>query len=251
MIQVEYMVTGIYNSLKPNTNNNKYNIMDWTQYTTDPCDIHTQELIRKHLNSIREIERNDYMGWLLSRVEGENCLDIGAIEHDLSHTEKPSWKHKQLVNVASRVVGVDILEDFAKILNQRGYDIRVSDATSDTYLGEKFDKVILGDVIEHVENPVNLIRFALRHLNDNGEIIVKTPNPYYIDNIIKFAKNRDFVNFEHIAWYTPTNALEISRRANCDLTAYIVFPRKRPWPVFFPKTDILTRDFVYIYSKLT
>ena len=223
--------------------------MDWTQYTTDPCDVHTQDLIRKYLKNIRVIADKDYMSWLLSRVEGKNCLDIGAIEHDLSHTEKPTWKHKQLTDVASRVVGVDILEEFAQVLNQRGFDIRVCDATSDTYLGEIFDKVILGDVIEHVENPVKLVNFAIRHLNDNGEIIVKTPNPYYIDNIIKFAKNKDSVNFEHIAWYTPTMALEISRRAQCNLAAYVVFPRKRPWRNIFPGTDILTRDFVYIYSK--
>jgi 2-polyprenyl-3-methyl-5-hydroxy-6-metoxy-1,4-benzoquinol methylase len=185
---------------------------------------------------------------LLSRVCNKSCLDIGAIEHDLSHTEKPSWKHKQISEVASRVVGVDILEEFAQVLNQRGYDIRVCDATSDTYLGEKFDTVILGDVIEHVENPVNLIRFAIRHLNGGGEVIVKTPNPFYIDNFVKFARNRDPVNFEHIAWYTPTMALEIARRAQCKLSAYVVFSRKRPWKNMFPESDIFTRDFVYVYS---
>jgi 2-polyprenyl-3-methyl-5-hydroxy-6-metoxy-1,4-benzoquinol methylase len=223
--------------------------MDWTKYTTDPCDTNTQKKVHDYLDNIRVIAKNDDLSWVLSRIEGKNCLDIGCIEHDLSYTEKPSWKHKQFVDVASRVVGVDILEDYAEVLNQRGYDIRVCDATSDEYLGEKFDAVVLGDVIEHVENPVNLIRFALRHLNDNGEIIVKTPNPYYIDNITKFAKNRHFVNFEHIAWYTPTMALEIARRSGCKLAAYVVFPRKRPWPAIFPKTDILTRDFVYIYTK--
>ena len=223
-------------------------MMDWTEYTTDPCDAQTQELIRSHLRNIRLIAQTDYESWLLSRVKDKSCLDIGAIEHDLSHTEKPSWKHKQIAEVASRLVGVDILEEYAQILNERGYDIRVCDATSDTYLGEKFDKVVLGDVIEHVDNPVKLLKFSLRHLNEDGEIIVKTPNPYYIDNIIKFARNRDPVNFEHIAWHTPTMALEIARRADCRLAAYIVFPRKRPWKTIFPGTDILTRDFVYLYT---
>ena len=134
-------------------------------------------------------------------------------------------------------------------MNERGYDIRVCDATSDKYLGEKFDTVVMGDVIEHVENPVNLVRFAIRHLNDDGKVIVKTPNPYYIDNIIKFAKSKDFVNFEHIAWFTPTMALELARRAECKLSAYVVFPRKRPWSIILSKTDIFTRDFAYIFSK--
>ena len=223
--------------------------MDWTKHTTDPCDANTQIKIHAHLDDIREIASKDDVSWLLKQVTGKSCLDIGCIEHDLSYTNHPSWKHKKLVEVASHVVGVDILEEYAKVLNQRGYDIRVCDATSDEYLGEKFDTVVMGDVIEHVENPVNLVRFAIRHLNDDGKVIVKTPNPYYIDNFIKFAKSKDFVNFEHIAWFTPTMALELARRAECKLSAYVVFPRKRPWSKIFSKTDIFTRDFVYIFSK--
>ena len=223
--------------------------MDWTRYTTDPCDTDTQLKIHSHLEKIRVIAGKDDVSWLLKQVDGKSCLDIGCIEHDLSYTDKPSWKHKKIMETASHVVGVDILEAYAKVLNERGYDIRVCDATSDKYLGEKFDTVVMGDVIEHVENPVNLVRFAIRHLNDDGKVIVKTPNPYYIDNIIKFAKSQDFVNFEHIAWFTPTMALELSRRAECKLSAYVVFPRKRPWSKIFSKTDIFTRDFAYIFSK--
>lgn len=223
--------------------------MDWTRYTTDPCDTDIQLKIHSHLEKIRVIAGKDDVSWLLKQVAGKSCLDIGCIEHDLSYTDRPSWKHKKIMEAASHVVGVDILEAYAKVLNEQGYDIRVCDATSDKYLGEKFDTVVMGDVIEHVENPVNLVRFAVRHLNDDGKVIVKTPNPYYIDNIIKFAKSKDFVNFEHIAWFTPTMALELARRAECKLSAYVVFPRKRPWSKIFSKTDIFTRDFAYIFSK--
>ena len=223
--------------------------MDWTQHTTDPCDQDTRLKIHEYLKNIRIIAGRDDVDWILKQITGKSCLDIGCIEHDLSYTERDSWKHKKIKEVASRVVGVDILEEYVETLNKRGYDIRICDATSDKFLGEKFDIVFMGDVIEHVENPVNLVRFAIRHLNDNGKVIVKTPNPFYIDNIKKFAQNKSYVNFEHIAWFTPTMALELARRANCKLSAYIVFPRKRPWSKIFPKTDIFTRDFAYIFTK--
>jgi len=223
--------------------------MDWTKYTTDPLDKTIGYKMRDHLQSIRRIKHISYENWLLAQVENKSVLDIGAIEHDLSYTEMPSWKHRMLVEKASKVVGVDILEDYAKILNERGYDIRVCDATSDAYLGEKFDVVVLGDVIEHVSNPVGLIKFSIRHLSDHGEIYAKTPNPYYIDKIRwLFNKNKGFENFEHIAAYTPTMALEVARRAGCELDSYIVFPRKRPWKYMFPKSDIFTRDFVYVFK---
>jgi len=223
--------------------------MDWTKLTKDPCDVDVQLKMHKHLQGIREIQRIDYMSWLLANVRSKSCLDIGAIEHDLSYTEKPSWKFKQLMNVTSKLVGVDILEKETNILRQKGFDIRVCDATSDVFLGEKFEVVVLGDVIEHVSNPINLIKFAIRHLAENGSVIVKTPNVYYIDNVIKYFRNKDFVNFEHIAWFTPTMALEIARRAGCNLKSYIIFPRKRPWSRIFSSSDIFTRDYVFIFSE--
>lgn len=225
--------------------------MDWTKYTTDPCNADIRIRIKKHLRQIRRIETMKYLDWLLAKVENKTCLDIGAIEHDLSYTERSTWKHKLLVERAKKVVGVDILEDFARKLNERGYDIRTCDATSDEYLGEVFDVVVLGDILEHVANPIDLIRFAIRHLHPDGETIVTTPNPYYIDNIKTFIKNNAITNFEHIAWFTPSMALEIARRAGCELMSYVVFPRKRPWPKIFPQSDLFTRDYVFIFKSKT
>lgn len=224
--------------------------MDWTNLTTDPCDASVKKQMHQYLQSIRQSVRTDYMQWLLQRVKGRSCLDIGAVEHDLSYTERPSWKHKQLKEVCTELTGVDILPETVNELNKRGYDIRLCDATSDTHLGKNFDVIVIGDVIEHVSNPIDLIRFAERHLIAKGEIIVKTPNPYYIDNIKRAISNEVFVNFEHIAWHTPTMALEIGRRSGCDLSNYVVFPRKRPWSSIFSQSDLFTRDFVYIYTKI-
>ena len=225
-------------------------MFDWTKHTTDPCDHKVQVDLNRYLRDIRRIEYVPYESWLLKKVEEKTCLDVGAVEHDLSYTKMPSWKHKLLADVTKKLVGVDILEEYAHKLNKEGYDIRIVDATSENYLGEKFEIVVLGDVIEHVDNPINLIRFAKRHLNQGGNIIVKTPNVYYIDNIIRFIKNRNYPNFEHIAWFTPSMALEIGRRADCQLDSYIVFPKKRPWPYLFPRSDLFTRDYVFIFSHL-
>ena len=225
-------------------------MFDWTKFTTDHCDHVVEKEMMKYLKGIRHIERKEYIDWLLKMVHGKSWLDIGAVEHDLSYVEKPSWKHKLLVEQASKVVGVDILEEYANILNERGYDIRICDATSEHNLGEKFDTVVIGDVIEHVNNPVDLIRFSMRHLKAEGVVIVKTPNVYYIDNIRRFISNKFYTNFEHTAWFTPTMALEIARRAGCNLQSYIVFPKKRPWPYIFPKSDLFTRDYVYMFNHI-
>ena len=97
----------------------------------------------------------------------------------------------------------------------------VWDATSDADLGERFDIVFLGDVIEHVDNPVALLRFGGRHLAPNGRILVSTPNPFSRKFYRRFRRHgTPIVNLDHCAWFTPTTALELARRAELALIAY-------------------------------
>jgi len=224
--------------------------MDWTTLTTDPTNDEMQKQMLAYLLSLRKVETSQYIDWLLQQVADKSCLDIGAIEHDLSFTEYPTWKHKLVSQAASHTVGIDILDEYVEVIKQRGFDVRVCDATSDTFLGEKFDVVIIGDVIEHVENPINLVRFAIRHLNEGGRVIAKTPNPYYIDHIKKYLKNKAFVNADHIAWFTPTMALEIARRAGCSLDSYTIFPESKKGILkkLFKNTDVFSRDFAYMFK---
>lgn len=224
-------------------------MIDWTKLSTDPNDTKAVNEVHDYLKNIRIIRRKEYSEWLLQQVGGKNVLDIGAVEHNLEYTRLPHWKHRKLVENASRVVGVDILEEYVKILNSEGFDIRFCDATSEHYLGEKFDTVIIGDVIEHVENPIKLVEFAIRHLVDNGEVIIKTPNPYFTGSIKKNLKGKPFVNLEHISWITPTMMLEIARRANCNFKSYIVDPKKLPWLSKIINPEILSRDYIYILGK--
>jgi 2-polyprenyl-3-methyl-5-hydroxy-6-metoxy-1,4-benzoquinol methylase len=224
--------------------------MDWTAQTTDPTNDEMLDRMLAYLQSIRRTAGTDYVDWLLQQVRNKSCLDIGAIEHDLSFTERPTWKHKLVSEASSRTVGIDILEDYVETLKQRGYDIRSCDATSDEFIGETFDVVIIGDVIEHVDNPVKLVRFALRHLNQDGIAVAKTPNPFFYDHIKKYTKNKAFINADHMAWFSPSMALEIARRAECSLDSYLIFPESGK-PILkrlLKNPDLFSRDFVYVFK---
>jgi len=224
--------------------------MDWTTQTTDPTDNEMLKQMLEYLQSIRRTVNSGYMDWLLLEVTDKSCLDIGAIEHDLSFTEKPTWKHKLVSDASSHTVGIDILEDYVEAVRQRGYDIRFCDATSDESIGETFDVVIIGDVIEHVNNPVKLIGFALRHLNHDGMIIAKTPNPFFYDSIKKYTKNKAFINADHMAWFSPSMALEIARKAGCSLDSYLIFPEpgKPVLKRLLRNPDLFSRDFVFVFK---
>lgn len=165
--------------------------------------------------------RGRYDEFLRGEVAGVAVLDVGCAEHDPTHWQRPDWQHAKLAGWAARAVGVDILPEAVAVLCARGWDIRCLDATSAADLGERFDRVILGDVIEHVADPTALLRFAARHLRDGGRIIVRTPNAFYWRYFARAAREGLMVeNAEHLAWFTPGNALELAERAGLRLVSY-------------------------------
>ncbi len=102
-----------------------------------------------------------------------------------------------------------------------GFNVRSVDATGDADLQERFDVVFAGDVVEHVDNAVALLRFGGRHLAPGGRMYVTTPNPFSRKFYRQFRREGVMVtNLDHVAWVSPTMALELGRRAGVRLVAY-------------------------------
>jgi SAM-dependent methyltransferase len=195
---------------------------DWTTYSDDPNNEQARADVLPWLLNIRKVHLDsNLLDYVCERARGKRVLDIGVVSHSASYFEDEGWRHRRIRNVASYCVGIDILEPLVNELNKRGFDVRCVDATSDADIGDRFEIVFLGDVIEHVDNPVALLRFAGRHLAPDGRILVSTPNPFSRKFYRRFRRHgTPVVNLDHCAWFTPTTALELARRAELALIAY-------------------------------
>ncbi len=189
-------------------------MIDWTKLTGDPVDPSVRRTLREWLLACRhDLPNNNYDAFLVSKVKGKSVLDIGICEHTLGRMNSPKCKHRLIKDNAAQCVGVDIISDLVERLVKDGFDVVCEDATSDAYLGQTFDVVHIGDVIEHVSDPTRLLKFAKCHLVSGGGILVRTPNPHYFN--YQFHAHRDGVsveNLEHISYIVPFHALELSRR---------------------------------------
>lgn len=77
----------------------------------------------------------------------------------------------------------DRIIDFVE---QQGIDFHKTRlGTGEVVFEEKFDIVCILDVIEHLDNPRNLLNVAGQHLKDNGWIVVLTPNAAHLANRMK------------------------------------------------------------------
>lgn len=197
------------------------NTKHWTDLSDDPNHPKVQSFLRETLLGARKERIGDVLGFVRDFVRGQEVLDIGVVAHHAGRIDDPNWKHNVIRSQASRVVGIDILEDEVRLLQERGYDVRCVDGTSDVDLGERFDRAVLGDVIEHVDNPVLLLKFAARHLKPGGLLLCSTPNPFFVVTLWQGLRSGVFIpNAEHVNWITPTMALELASRAGLTLDSY-------------------------------
>src|SRR5258706_3923028 len=94
-----------------------------------------------------------------------------------------------LARLGASVTGVDIDETLIRIatLRARGAGIAVKFKHLDEAnwsVNDKFDIVVMADVIEHVSDPIEILKRPLSRLNDDGYLFVSTPNRWAISNVI-------------------------------------------------------------------
>jgi len=195
-------------------------MINWRSFTDNPNNHDALKRLDSFLRTITKLEETSRQEMILDFCRGREVLDIGAAGHTIQH-KLEGWTHGSIHEVSKRAVAIDISLDKCKHYNQLGFDFRCVDATSNIDLGERFDRVFIGDVIEHVNDPILLFVFARRHLKSEGRILVTTPNPF----APRFRRHRrkrktKFVmaNLEHTHWISITNIHEIAWRANLELS---------------------------------
>jgi 2-polyprenyl-3-methyl-5-hydroxy-6-metoxy-1,4-benzoquinol methylase len=233
----------------------------WRTISDEPNSPLVREHLKQELAGVVGERFEDAEVFYTHYFEGLTVLDIGMVGHAIENSFKADWRHDNIRKIAARTVGIDIAEKAVLELQRKGYDVRLVDATSEVDLGERFDRVVLGDVIEHVDNPVALLRFAARHLAGNGQIVCTTPNPVFYENIVSVLRNGMLIaNAEHISWITPSNAMELASRAGLSLKrvhhytgagnsgfrkACVSLLKALGWI----KYEFFARSYVYVFEK--
>lgn len=104
-------------------------------------------------------------------IEGMNVIDIGCGEGYGSYL---------MGGFAETVVGVDLSEEAVvnalELYSSDKVDFKTGDVTRLSYPENEFDAGVCFEVIEHIENPGDLLKEAGRVIKPGGIFIVSTPN---------------------------------------------------------------------------
>ncbi|HIL83770.1 MAG TPA: class I SAM-dependent methyltransferase [Pseudomonadales bacterium] len=138
-------------------------------------------------------------------------LDMGIVDSRRSKRDTGSQLEmktatslfKQICDLNSDTLGVDIDSEGIEILKDTGFNVRHENViTMD--LGQMFDTIVAGELIEHLPNPGLFMENMSRHLAPDGTLVITTPNPFYSKQTFKIWRyNQPSVHEEHTCWFDP------------------------------------------------
>lgn len=157
---------------------------------------------------------------ILELTKNKKVIHIGFADHLPLIEEKIAtnrWLHGLLLKNCTRCVGIDINQEAVDYLkeNHAVPDIFYADIEKESNLQEilkeeKWDYILLGEVIEHVDNPVFFLRRIHLLFNQYAEsIIVTAPNAFNNLTSKDIKRNNENINTDHRYWFSPFTLAKI------------------------------------------
>ena len=139
---------------------------------------------------------------LVELARGLRVLHIGCCDHLPLIREKVGlglYLHQNLCRAADRCVGIDTHAEGVTLLRELGFaEVYTPDSAPPQVLQAEYDLCLLGDVIEHVGDPVSFLRSMRRYRFK--QLLVATPNAFRWRNCLPGG---ELINTDHRFWFTP------------------------------------------------
>lgn len=169
-------------------------------------------------------------------ARGKKVVHLGCLDHQPLIADKiarKQWLHKELTDVASACIGVDIDEEALRYVESTfGYrNIVLGNFTSDKFdqiSQSHWDYAILGELLEHIDDPVQFlssIRNNYRGIIDR--IIITVPNAWTQITMKMAGSSVEMINSDHRYWFTPYTLAKVMYRAGM-ITEEIKFANRIP-----------------------
>lgn len=155
-------------------------------------------------------DRLDYLEYL---CKNEKVLHIGCVDHIELIEEKikqNKWLHKRLDKVTDSLIGIDInkkgVDYLTKELGYKNvfYGDMINDKNIEEIKEKEFKYAILGEILEHVNNPVKFLTAITNGYKQNiKEVVITVPNAFSLSNTSFSKRGIECINTDHKYWFTP------------------------------------------------
>ncbi|HYG50616.1 MAG TPA: hypothetical protein VD905_06915 [Flavobacteriales bacterium] len=178
----------------------------------------------------------DRINLLKTLSTGKKIIHLGCLDHMPlidAKVKEGKWLHQQLTDVAQQCIGVDINRDTQQYVNEK-YNINnivIADITGEPIpeiTAEKWDYAILGELLEHIDNPVHFLGQIKKNYGQYVDrLIITVPNAFTVNNFKQATKSKEIINTDHRFWFTPYTLAKVVWHAGME-TEEILFANRIP-----------------------
>jgi hypothetical protein len=164
--------------------------------------------------------------WLEELCANRKVVHVGCVDHDLEQAKhkrkRGKWLHARLADSAARCLGVDInAQGIGELRSEFGYeDVLAADLLSDPctpIMEVQWDDFLLGEVLEHIGDPVTFLRTLVQRFAGRTErFIVTVPNALAHENFRAARKGVEAINTDHRFWFTPYTLAKVAYDAGLE-----------------------------------
>ncbi len=145
-------------------------------------------------------DRHDY---IINYCRNKKVLHLWCIGNSYKSTSKyEPWLHKEICEVAKECVGLDIDKDRIEYAEKRTgskiffWDVQHFD------IWQKFDIVIWGEIIEHLDDFKSFFASIKKHMDKDGLVILTTPNAFNFSNLIRvILTGKPIFDPDHVVYF--------------------------------------------------
>ena len=177
--------------------------------------------------------------FIVNVCQDMNVLHVGCTDYPFFKEayEKGYLLHSKISEVAETVIGIDIVDEDIKAMNDYGFNVSYVDAQymSQDLEDKKFDIILLADVIEHITNPGMVLEESKKLLIENGKIIISVPNAFGVVRFLKSFFRYEQVHPDHLAYYSSSTLQTFAKRLNLQVveTAWYKFEVRDKRPIVY------------------
>lgn len=169
---------------------------------------------------------------MLKLVEGPDVLDIGCSGQAgrRSPLGSPWWLYGRLLDRFPSTVGLEYSAANVAELTAAGVPNVVQGDAQSFSLDARFDTIVAGEILEHLERPGDFLTCARRHLKPGGRIVLTTPYAFgFMFVLYAWVKYpRTCSNPEHVAWFCPATMQALAERTGLTVQSCDTIVSLRP-----------------------
>ncbi len=120
---------------------------------------------------------------------------------------------QMMARIGWQVVGTDFDKEAVKEAKSKGLDVRLGELKAIAFPNQSFDAIMMNHVIEHVQDPLHLLKECRRILKKGGTLVMITPNATSRGHAIFKKDWRPLETPQHLQVFSIASLRELTKKA--------------------------------------